>query len=411
MKANSIEEYFGTLLQASVETHKAHLMADKLNAHLALDEVYGSLQWRSDAIIEKYQGLHGKVKEYKSVLSLDGKSNEEYLNELREFVESGKELIKETEIHSLIDEVLGSIDSALYKLKELKEGRNPFGGKLNENNMAYLVKETIKRVMKEAKEMTPTEKIAAWKNGDRDENVKACAPDKLRQYHKLAKNMGFEAGAKEIEDVAASKGVKLEEDALVEMIKYTVSRMTEAYGESSTPYKDMFHNYIEENMSDAQGKQLAMQLVYWLNDDRDAKKFMEANQIPFEPEEEEGLEQEAAMAPAAPDGEEQIIQDDFNAPKPDYFRGVEGVEMIWHGEWSDPELRYDGYVANYWKVEDALYADCKQDEAYGPGVADSEDGFNKYCQEHRNDVIEYVMTFGKKEGEEVPEETQEGPID
>lgn len=402
MKANSIEEYFGTLLQASVEGHKAHLRAEKLNVHLAWDGFYGSLQWRMDEIIEKYQGIHGKIKEFKNVLELGEKSDEEYLNELREFVESGKEIIEEKEIHSSIDEILGNIDSVLYKLKELKEGRVP-AEKISGDKLLEMAARTAILVMKEAKDLTPTEKIQAWKDGERDENVKACAPDKLRQYHKLAKNMGFDAGAKEIEDVAASKGVKLDTDNLVEAVMRTVKGMvSEMYGEpSNTPYKDELHDIFEE--ADANTvKELALSLVYWLNDDRDAMKFMEANQIPFcgpGPAGEEGIEEEGAAQTAAPAQGEQVIEDEFKAPKPEYFRGVEGVEMIWHGEWADPELRYGDYVANYWTVEDAMYQACK--EEFGAD-ADSDEVFNKYCQDHRDDVIEYIMSSGKKEGEEEP---------
>ena len=404
MKANSIEEYFGTLLQAVVELHKAHLRAEKLNVHMALD-VYGSLQWRLDEIVEKYQGIHGKVKEFKNVLELGEKSDEEYLNELREFVESGKEIIEEKEIHSSIDEILGMIDSALYKLKELKEGRVP-ADKISGDKLLEMAARTAILVMKEAKDLTPAEKIQAWKDGERDENVKACAPDKLRQYHKLAKNMGFEAGAKEIEDVAASKGVKLDADNLAEAVMRTVKGMvSEMYGEpSNTPYKDELHDILEE--ADANTvKELALSLVYWLNDDRDAMKFMEVNQIPFcgpGPAGEEGIEEEGTAQAAAPAQGEQVIEDEFKAPEPEYFRGVEGVEMIWHGSQADPELRYGDYIANYWIVEDAMYEACKADEAYGPEAAENDELFNKYCQEHRDDVIEYIMASGKKEGEEEP---------
>ena len=31
------------------------------------------------------------------------------------------------------------------------------------------------------------------------------------------------------------------------------------------------------------------------------------------------------------------------------------MEMIWHWTQSDPELKYEGVIANYWTVEDWLY--------------------------------------------------------
>ena len=65
-----------------------------------------------------------------------------------------------------------------------------------------------------------------------------------------------------------------------------------------------------------------------------------------------------------------------------FWRGVPGVTMIWHGEWSDPELEYQGKVANYWDIEDAMYEWATED---GVNV-DSDEAFNKYCQEHDYDV-------------------------
>lgn len=38
-------------------------------------------------------------------------------------------------------------------------------------------------------------------------------------------------------------------------------------------------------------------------------------------------------------------------------RWVKSVEMIWHWSQSDPELKYEWIVANYWTIEDSLYED------------------------------------------------------
>ena len=36
------------------------------------------------------------------------------------------------------------------------------------------------------------------------------------------------------------------------------------------------------------------------------------------------------------------------------WRNIPGTELIWHGEWADPEIIYKGKSVNYWSVEDAL---------------------------------------------------------
>lgn len=43
------------------------------------------------------------------------------------------------------------------------------------------------------------------------------------------------------------------------------------------------------------------------------------------------------------------------------WRGIEWVEMIWHWSQSDPELKYEWIIANYWTVEDWLYEQFVED--------------------------------------------------
>lgn len=39
-----------------------------------------------------------------------------------------------------------------------------------------------------------------------------------------------------------------------------------------------------------------------------------------------------------------------------WYCGIEGVTFIWHGDWSDPELGYNGYAINEPTATDGLYA-------------------------------------------------------
>lgn len=76
------------------------------------------------------------------------------------------------------------------------------------------------------------------------------------------------------------------------------------------------------------------------------------------------------------------------------WRGVPGVEMIWHGEYSDPELEYEGTRRNYWDVEGTMYEWAKED---GIDIENDEE-FNRYCQEHAYDVYECFSSCRKKNG-------------
>ena len=127
MKVNSIEEYLGTLQQATVETWKSHLKTDKYSDHKALNEFYDDIVDLVDALIEEYQGIHGKVKDLKNMMTTDKQSAIDYLESLREMTRDGKSLFKEDELKSDIDAILSLIDSTIYKLKELKES-NQFRG-------------------------------------------------------------------------------------------------------------------------------------------------------------------------------------------------------------------------------------------------------------------------------------------
>ncbi|WQJ53774.1 MAG: hypothetical protein [Wendovervirus sonii] len=82
---------------------------------------------------------------------------------------------------------------------------------LYESIMHSVSIEVRKALNESEKEMTPSEKIDAWMNGERKENIKACSPDKLREYYKICKRKGFDEGMEEIENVAKSRNIKLNE--------------------------------------------------------------------------------------------------------------------------------------------------------------------------------------------------------
>ena len=126
IKASTIEEYFGTLQQSTVEAWKKHLKTDKYSNHIALNEFYEDIVELVDTLIEDYMGIYGKLDSYINNFKEDKISAVEYLELLREFTITGREdLISEddTELSSDIDAIISLIDGTLYKLKELKESK------------------------------------------------------------------------------------------------------------------------------------------------------------------------------------------------------------------------------------------------------------------------------------------------
>jgi hypothetical protein len=125
MKANNIEEFFGTLQQATVEAWKEHLKTDKYSKHIALNEFYEDIVELVDTLIEDYMGIYGKVSDYKNIMTTEKIGAVEYLESLREMCkEAADDLFdddNDSELLSDVDNILSLIDSTLYKLKELKE--------------------------------------------------------------------------------------------------------------------------------------------------------------------------------------------------------------------------------------------------------------------------------------------------
>ena len=152
MKVNSIEEYLGTLQQATVETWKSHLKTDKYSDHKALNEFYDDIVDLVDALIEEYQGIHGKVKDLNNMMTTDKQSAIDYLESLREMTRDGKSLFKEDELKSDIDAILSLIDSTIYKLKELKEGSQYEGMKSLSSYLTERLNESHSESVNEAEE-------------------------------------------------------------------------------------------------------------------------------------------------------------------------------------------------------------------------------------------------------------------
>ena len=81
-----------------------------------------------------------------------------------------------------------------------------------------------------------------------------------------------------------------------------------------------------------------------------------------------------------------IIEKSMNnkKQKKTWWMGIEGIEMIWHGNQADPELVYQGISKNYWEIENTVYQECKED--FGLKNAEDDDFFQIYCQKHADDI-------------------------
>ncbi len=61
-----------------------------------------------------------------------------------------------------------------------------------------------------------------------------------------------------------------------------------------------------------------------------------------------------------------------------WYRGVEGVEYVFNGEWADPEIVYGGYAINEPTATDGLWGMYRDETGQ-----DSQDGFSAWLRENR----------------------------
>lgn len=123
-KASNIEEFFGTLQNSVLETWREHLKTSKYSSHMALDEFYKDAPEKIDKLIEAYIGVNGKLNQLNKNIMTDPASLDglDYLNELRDMLKDGHKFMNnETELESLLDDILSLVDSTIYKLRELHE--------------------------------------------------------------------------------------------------------------------------------------------------------------------------------------------------------------------------------------------------------------------------------------------------
>ena len=118
-----IGEFFGTLQESVTIAWRYHLKTRKHHIHMALQEYYYGAMGIVDAIIEEYQGSTGVIIDnYFNTVCECGKTEVEYFQDLKSVVSTSKSVLMfESEIGSKIDDLLGLIDTTLYKLTSFCE--------------------------------------------------------------------------------------------------------------------------------------------------------------------------------------------------------------------------------------------------------------------------------------------------
>ena len=72
--------------------------------------------------------------------------------------------------------------------------------------------------------------------------------------------------------------------------------------------------------------------------------------------------------------------------------GIEDVGFIYHNEWSDPEIEYNGMRINATIVEDTMWERwiCDEDGNFDPEKEKDLRGFELFMKENANEIYELI---------------------
>lgn len=122
----TIGEFISTLLNAKTQYHIYHLQVTGVGsyaAHTALNSLYDSVSEFADRLAEMYQGQYGIIKGYKcDGFKEDGKFID-FTDELINYIHNKRYTVfskEDTHIQNVVDDLIGTLFSQLYKLKNLK---------------------------------------------------------------------------------------------------------------------------------------------------------------------------------------------------------------------------------------------------------------------------------------------------
>jgi hypothetical protein len=113
-------QFVAVLLHSATATHFLHLQSRNYAEHVALAEYYDAIVDLADKYAEAYQGCYNIISGYPSDFAL-AKDAVQYLRKIKSFVDAiRKDLPPDTALQNIVDEIVGQLDSTLYKLRFLR---------------------------------------------------------------------------------------------------------------------------------------------------------------------------------------------------------------------------------------------------------------------------------------------------
>ena len=116
-----VAQFVAVLLHSGTITHMQHLATKSYAQHVALGEFYNAIIELADIYAEAYTGAYQQIPitAYSNDFSVT-KDPEAYLQMIKRYVDAHrKDLPDDSALQNIVDEIVGQIDSTLYKLRFL----------------------------------------------------------------------------------------------------------------------------------------------------------------------------------------------------------------------------------------------------------------------------------------------------
>lgn len=112
--------FVAVLFHSATNAHFMHLQTKSYAVHKALETYYEDIIDIVDRWAESYQGCYDLIESYPSGFQV-ATDPEKYLNQVKDFVASIREVLpEETQLQNIVDEASELIDETLYKLRFLQ---------------------------------------------------------------------------------------------------------------------------------------------------------------------------------------------------------------------------------------------------------------------------------------------------
>jgi DNA-binding ferritin-like protein len=115
---SSLDEHFINLLLFQAQLKIMHWGTESYAQHKAYMKAYDSIDEGLDALVESYQGYHGRIDFGNSCefISFSDVEPNSWLKTMMECLTTLRENVKESDLQNLIDELIASVSKLMYLL-------------------------------------------------------------------------------------------------------------------------------------------------------------------------------------------------------------------------------------------------------------------------------------------------------